>query len=854
VIPIQLHLSGFLSYRNPVELSFEGFDLACISGQNGAGKSSLLDAITFALFGEARRRDDAIINNAADAAEVRLDFEYEDDVYRIQRTKQRGKSTLLEFFIQAEDGTWKPLTEATLRATEERIQSTLHMDFETFTNASFFLQGKADQFAQQRPGDRKRILSSILGLEIWESYREEAARRRKGRETDLAIIEDRIVEIENELKEEDDRKARLTEAEKEYSTQKTLADAKKQLLEQQRVANERFLTDQRQVEKQVAEVERQRRELEEQTSRLLERQTERKNLQDQLSREAEIKTAKEAWEKAKVDLESWEKLAANFQKFDKQRAAPLQAIAAEKARLETEIKNLRTAEGDVQRIHSGIAALKDQIAASEAQLDMTRIEAQKRDVFEADLRQITEQKANLNAENSRLKLEMNEIKSRLDQLKEVSGAACPVCGKPLSPEERKKMISELQASGKEMGDLYRKNDKTLSECGSRYKELEAKLESLKKVDEQIRQQQRALDGKILELNSSEKAIADWDATGKVKLRELMDEVNGEKYAPEAREKLATIDAELKDLGYDAAAHEKVRREEQAGRGSQEEWLKLEKARASLAPIEREIETMHDSIEKLQNRVNELADELATAQERLAKEKEKMPDLAALELENADLQTQVSDLAMRLAQAKNLVNVLEKLKQQKKDKKEEKESITVEISRLKTLERAFGKDGIPALLIEQALPEIESNANEILERLSDGNMSVKFETQREFKDKKRDDRKETLDIRIRDGAGEREYEMFSGGEAFRVNFAIRLALSRVLSRRAGARLRTLVIDEGFGSQDAEGRQRLIEAINMVQGDFAKILVITHMEELKDAFPARIEVSKTAGGSFVEVVTA
>jgi exonuclease SbcC len=134
------------------------------------------------------------------------------------------------------------------------------------------------------------------------------------------------------------------------------------------------------------------------------------------------------------------------------------------------------------------------------------------------------------------------------------------------------------------------------------------------------------------------------------------------------------------------------------------------------------------------------------------------------------------------------------------------------------------------------------------------MSVIFETQREFKDKKRDDRKETLDIRIRDGAGEREYELFSGGEAFRVNFAIRLALSRVLSRRAGARLRTLVIDEGFGSQDAEGRQRLIEAINMVRSDFAKILVITHMEELKDAFPARIEVTKTEHGSQVEVFAA
>ncbi len=75
---------------------------------------------------------------------------------------------------------------------------------------------------------------------------------------------------------------------------------------------------------------------------------------------------------------------------------------------------------------------------------------------------------------------------------------------------------------------------------------------------------------------------------------------------------------------------------------------------------------------------------------------------------------------------------------------------------------------------------------------------------------------------------------------------------MLAQRAGARLQTLVIDEGFGSQDAEGRQRLIEAINLVAKDFSKILVITHIDELKDAFPNRIEVEKTPEGSTLTVM--
>ena len=77
------------------------------------------------------------------------------------------------------------------------------------------------------------------------------------------------------------------------------------------------------------------------------------------------------------------------------------------------------------------------------------------------------------------------------------------------------------------------------------------------------------------------------------------------------------------------------------------------------------------------------------------------------------------------------------------------------------------------------------------------------------------------------------------------------MSKLLSRRAGASLQTLVIDEGFGTQDAQGRERLIEAINSIQNDFEKVLVITHIEELQEAFPAHIEVFKTESGSRVRV---
>jgi exonuclease SbcC len=208
--------------------------------------------------------------------------------------------------------------------------------------------------------------------------------------------------------------------------------------------------------------------------------------------------------------------------------------------------------------------------------------------------------------------------------------------------------------------------------------------------------------------------------------------------------------------------------------------------------------------------------------------------------------------MEVGAAEQKVRVLKDLKVRLKGITKQREELGQLVGRLKLLDRAFGKDGVPALLIEQALPEIETRANELLDRLSGGNMSVRFDTQVAFKDKKREDMKETLDIIISDGAGRRDYELYSGGEAFRVNFAIRLALSELLAKRAGARLQTLVIDEGFGSQDALGRQHLIEAINLVKKDFAKVLVITHIDELKEVFPNRLEVEKTERGSTVRVI--
>lgn len=209
----------------------------------------------------------------------------------------------------------------------------------------------------------------------------------------------------------------------------------------------------------------------------------------------------------------------------------------------------------------------------------------------------------------------------------------------------------------------------------------------------------------------------------------------------------------------------------------------------------------------------------------------------------------------LGQINELISRTAQLEKTQKIKVDEKTSLKSEKSSLEELALAFGKKGIQAMIIETAIPEIEDEANRLLDKLSDGRMKIRLETQRETKTKVAGGERgivETLDIIISDEMGERPYEAYSGGEQFRVNFAIRLALSKLLTHRAGAKLQFLVIDEGFGTQDAQGRARIVEAIDAIKDDFEKILVITHLEELKEEFPTRIEVSKGTTGSTFKVI--
>ncbi len=864
MIPVRLSLKGFLSYQQAAELDFSGFELACISGANGAGKSSLLDAITWAVFGRARKReDDALINSDSTSTEVTFEFTYENDRYLIRRSKVRNKTTTLEFQLLNPKNEWVNLSEHSLRETEKRIEQTLRMDYDTFINTCFFLQGKADQFAQQPAGKRKEILSSILNLEKWEEYRLAAASQRRQVENEITSLNAWLGEIENELALEQERRVRLKQTNRDLEVKSALRKEKENLLENARRQSdllkeqEKLLTAQRE---HLRDMERQK---EESRQLLQSRSDELDSYAQILVNEKTILEDYTAFIRLRQEMERLNQLAAGFFNLDQQRVEQENVIAMEKTRLEAARQNLLEQQEKANLMREKSKILQQKMVSLDGEIKSLETVIQTKAETQAAIQKYQQSQADLQAENKRLRSEMNELNSHIQQLRSAK-ANCPLCDRELTDEHRSSLLAGFEMEGKKHGDQFRQNEASINDYNQQINQAREKFTQMEKSEEQLSLLTRNRAVLEAEMQSAAGEVEKWQNSGQPQLKELQDRLEKAWFAPEAQKRLKEIMSKLASLGYDRQQHEQVRQKELVARECEERMRTLEKAHASSQPLQREMDSIRKRLSDLDDKMRQQEELIKQASLQFTQSTAGLPDLVQMENELNGIRNEENELRMEAGRAEQEVAVLSSLKTKKDDlmaKKQEKARL---VSRLEMLERAFGRNGVPALLIEQALPEIEASANRILDQLSKGNMSLTFATQRERKNKKEEGVIQTLDILLTDASGTREYELFSGGEAFRINFAIRLALSQALAKRSGARLQTLVIDEGFGSQDADGRQRLIEAINQVMqtdsqpegdnpvSDIRKILVITHLDELKDAFPARIEVEKTDKGSALQVL--
>jgi exonuclease SbcC len=692
VIPTEIEVENFLAYRTPGTLRLDGVHIACLAGPNGAGKSSLLDAITWALWGKARSNSpDDLMHQGARNMQVRLAFDQAGQRYQVIRQRKAGKQGVSGLSLHAWDAqteAWRDLSAARLVDTQKKIEALLHLDYDTFVNSAFLMQGRADEFTKKSPAQRKQVLATILGLSNWEIFETRAKERIATTRADMQRLEGRLQEIDRELARRDEHQQSLQAAEAEAG-----------LATEQLAAAESQWASIQQVRQDLVALQRQ---IDDRTRRIT--STEREVLEG-----------------------------------------------------ERELSVLRT-RADRAAMQAALGAVQAELAGFDAlQVSLEEL-AEKQ-------QQTGQEAARLRGANELLGPQTEPIKARAATLESATEPVCPTCGQPLTDDHRHRLLEDLRAEIDGRREAYRGNQVRLRELEAQVRTMEAERQALDKALRQRPERgQRAGE-----------------------LQALLDHAGeAERQAAALAERILRWQA---DLTTDRA--------ERASLEVQVEKSETQLRAAALTP---------EAVDRLR------------LQKRLADE--------------------------RVGGARQQLSALESFARQRIERKAELDRLANALSLYEDLREAFGKRGVPAMIIETAVPELEASANELLGRMTDGRMHVRIETQKEIKT---GEVREALDILISDELGTRAYELYSGGEAFRVNFAIRIALSRLLARRAGAQLRSLFIDEGFGTQDARGREHLVAAINSIQDDFDRILVITHIDELRDAFPARIEVMKTPQGS-------
>ncbi len=844
MLPLRLELRNFMSWRELDALRLEDIHLACLAGPNGAGKSALLDAIGWALWGRARGRSAAdLLRVGSQEMRVQLDFRQDDQVYRVLRRRwraRRGEGSL-DLFVRDARGNFTRISEASMRATQRRITALVRLDFETFINSAWLQQGRADAFTTRTPAERKQLLASILDLSLWQRLEAAAKDRLAGLETQLALLQSRNEETECDLARQQTLEAALQVARDASAAAQHDLDAAEQVAKagehvphdlrfaRERLAGERDKLRQHQVDDEAAGSD-------------CERQEQRiAALEAVLAQRKEIERGRDALQKARQS--------------DRQMGERLRRLGDLREREQSLRERLRDARAELEtrqgaldaRIESlereAQAAPGDALEQTRERIAALRALERERSQLQSDANREQGERARLQGVNRNLRETMLDLRSRMDRLERSDGATCPLCGQPLDDEARLALIARLQQEGGAQGDRWRANEGRMRELAEADRRRQARTAQL---DDELRQLQPLL-ARVAELEARARAAA--EATEQLQLLRseqagLRARLDSGDYARELQAQLAALEKGGEAIGYDSAQHD-------AAQEQLAQYDSFEQRQTALRVALDGLPVAQEALAAARARRERIQAEQRAAQERIAQLESDIAELETSLTEHQAQQEQLAQLRVEAQQAdRTLVSAgqelaaLESLRGRHATLQQRAASLQQEVDIYHELRQACGRDGVPALLMESAIPELETAANALLLRMTGGRLRLQLETTRE---RERGGDIETLDIRIADEYGSRDYELFSGGEAFRVNFALRIALSRLLARRAGTQLRSLFIDEGFGTQDDAGREGLVEAIAAIQDDFDLILVITHIEELRDRFPLQIRVERDAAGS-------
>lgn len=850
MVPIKLTLKNFMSYSENEVMDFTRFHIAAITGKNGNGKSSLWDAITWCIWGRARgldsagRGSDDLIRIGADEMEVEFIFKINNTKYRILRKKKRNSSSILEFHIIGDDGTLKSLTQERLEDTRDKIESTIMLDYDTFVASSFMPQNKYGFFSEADSTKRKEIFSEVLGLDIYDRLQEKAKIKRNEYEKKVNIIDEQLKLYMNEVKDKNELVNKRDELLKKCSEKKSEInrlsidlnelDEKKRHMDDNIIKyneyNERIKFNEKVISEYKIMMEDMKNKINE--------------VNNLLKDESAIIEGYNTFKLIKEQLKELEKKYTDFNQLEREKIQIETSINILRKETQLELRNLQFKYNDVllryNEVENNVSKLRElekclqEIGNLKEKIKFNDEEIQK------STQKIAEYKVQLDNYNKKTE----ELKENYKAILQTD-AKCPLCNSPLDENKKSGLLNNIKKEINDIGDkVYTIKDEILKEQNN--------IRFLKKERENLLMLQNKREKLIANIDSLKSAIAEKESLLNLlnELKKKIDDVNdclmNESFASAEKDKLSNIETKLKNLNFSIELYENIKDKYELYRDFEKKYERLCISKQSLSDYQNTYQSYKKTIEVYSEYLNNDKEMLDFFKSQFIGYDNLIDDIKKLRQKIDIINNEYLEVNANLTSIVDQLNRIGNLEKKIVDLNKEKDVYLSEIHYYEILEKSFGKKGIQALIIENALPEFEDTANDFLSKLSDGKMYVSLLTQ---KINKNGSVQETLDIEISDELGKRKYELFSGGEAFRINFALRIALSKFLSRRAGVNLQTLIIDEGFGSQDVLGRQNIIDVLNMIKDEFELVLVITHIDELKESFPYSIEITKDENGSHI-----
>jgi len=796
---ISLEMHNFRKFKD-AEIKFpEG--IIGLVGNNGAGKSTIIEAIGWALYGNraARTSKDEIKRQGAarsDDCWVKLVFELGGNTYEVFRIIS-GKSADARVKVNG------LIAASSTQAVTKFLEKRLGMDYDSFYTSIVAKQQELNALSNKSPAERKKSMLRMLKIDLLEEAIKRVREDRRNKEKILEYMRKSLKDIE-EMERERENKKRILE---EY----------------------RFRKEEK--EKRVAELEKKLREMEERRRREKEKAVKFNELEKRRKLLEERKNMKEILLKQKT--EEKQQLMKKSGEYENLKSAIIQYDEVSKKREEMENdrkkyyerenlrKEISILQNEIEKIEKEIAELNKKLIEEEKyrkEFESIKAEIEK---IDGEIGEIENKLREGMAEKKAITGKMEEISKKIETIQKLGPESnCPTCGRPLK-EKYEEIIKNFNIE--------------FEEQAKRKQIIEENIQKLEEKREELRNKKEKF---VLEIEELEKIFLEYRV-----IKGRIENFVREKQEKEGR--MEEVEKKIQEMGeirFNEDEYERVTEEFRRLRGLYEKAIVIENEVRRIPEVEKEIKAIKEEIEFIMKEIGECLKEIELLDFNMERYEE-------IEKEYEDIRREFHATREELIKLKGEIEFIQKdierISEEIEEQKKQREEIKKMKKEIANLEMLAGDRDTGLLnqfknyLISKIGPLLSHYASHFFSTFTNG----------KYKDIEID---ENYNIWIYDRGEKFELDRFSGGEKDLANLSLRLAISQLIAQRADVSLNFIALDEIFGSQDRERRKNVLNALAELKKQFKQILLITHIEEIKDSMEYILKVYEDEEGiSHVEM---